>query len=48
LGAAGYGPGAASIELAMPLQCPQLFEVDFSDGQIQEEAVDVARVPINA
>jgi hypothetical protein len=29
LDVAGFGPGACRVELAMPLQCPQLFEADF-------------------
>ena len=46
LHAASFGPGAANIEVAMPVERPQLFEPDLPDGPIQEGAVDRSAVPV--
>jgi len=44
---AGFGPGARRIELAMPLQRPQLLESHSPRGPIQEEAVSPPVMPVD-
>ena len=48
MGAAGYGPRALGVEIAMPVQCPKLFEADLPDVEIKKYRVYVAVVPIDA
>ncbi len=47
-GAAGFGPESRPVEIAMPLQRPQFFKADFSDGEIQKKAVYKTIMPIKA
>ena len=39
LGTAGKGPGAGRVELAVPLQGPQLFEPYSADGEVNRDCV---------
>lgn len=48
LGAAGFGPEACRVELAMPPQCPQFFKTYFPHRRIHKETHHVPIVSIHA
>lgn len=41
------GPVASSVELAMPLECVQLLEINISGRPVQEHVVDLGTVPVD-
>ena len=46
LAPACFCPGAACVELSVPLACPQLLDPDFSYGEIQKDHICCPIVPV--